>query len=238
MMNPSHPSAGSSPLLRSILLWGLLVLGVLLLAACRGSAPVPVPPPLPEPEPDPLAPLSQAARLYYDNSGGIADSVRIVIRDEAGWTDLWSRATSRQSSPPNRPTVDFEDQMVVAVGAGRMTPQDRIQVDSAGFYTERTVDGEEAEYFVVVVRTFEGCRLLDSDAFPLEIVRVPRFDGPIRWEERRQRQTDCPQSRVDPPTPGSDPPTDVGAGVRALLGSSLGALGEGLGSGVAAGGRP
>ncbi len=211
MMNPLNAATGGSGTLASPLRWSLLILVALVLAGCRGSAPAPPPPP--EPEPDPLAPLSQSARLYYDNSGGIADSVRLVVRDDQAWDDLWSRATSRQASPPPRPTMDFDDQMVVAVGAGRMTPQDRIQVDSAGFYTERTVDGEEAEYFVVVVRTFEGCRLLDSDAFPLEIVRVPRFDGAIRWEERRERQMDCPQARLGslgnptelpPPSPGHD----------------------------------
>lgn len=198
MMNPCSIARRDARPLSGFLLWSILILATLALGGCRGSAPAAAPPP-PEPEPDPLAPLAQSARLYYDNSGGIADSVRIVVRDEAAWEDLWSRATSRQSSPPGRPSVDFGEQMVVAVGAGRMTPQDRIQVDSAGFYTERTVDGEEAEYFVVVVRTFEGCRLLDSDAFPLEIVRVPRFDGPVRWEERRDRQADCPQLNGDAP---------------------------------------
>jgi len=176
----------------------LAALVALFLVGCRGG---PDAPPPPEPEPDPLAPLSSDARLYYDNSGGIADSVRIVSRDAESWQELWQRATSRQSSPPDRPTVDFEENMVVAVGAGRMTPQDRIQVDSAGFVDERTVDGVEQEYFLIVVRTVEGCRRLEADAYPLEIVRVPRFDGPIRWEERRQ-QEECQQVRRGS---GSDP---------------------------------
>ncbi len=171
--------------------FALAALAAFLLVGCRGG-PDAAPPP--EPEPDPLAPLSSDARLYYDNSGGIADSVRIVARDEASWQELWERATSRQTSPPDRPAVDFEENMVVAVGTGRMTPQDRIQVDSAGFVDERTVDGVEQEYFLIVVRTVEGCRRLEADAYPLEIVRVPRFDGPVRWEERRQ-QEECQQVR-------------------------------------------
>ena len=171
--------------------FALAALAAFLLVGCRGG-PDAAPPP--GPEPDPLAPLSSDARLYYDNSGGIADSVRIVARDEASWQELWERATSRQTSPPDRPAVDFEENMVVAVGTGRMTPQDRIQVDSAGFVDERTVDGVEQEYFLIVVRTVEGCRRLEADAYPLEIVRVPRFDGPVRWEERRQ-QEECQQVR-------------------------------------------
>ena len=170
----------------------MALLTALVLAGCRGGGEAPPPPP--EPEPDPLAPLSSDARLYYDNSGGIADSVRIVARDQESWQELWERATSRQTSPPDRPAVDFEQEMVVAVGAGRMTPQDRIQVDSAGFVDERTVDGVEREYFVIVVRTIEGCRRLEADAYPLEIVRVPRFDGPVRWEERSEQEPDCQQA--------------------------------------------
>jgi hypothetical protein len=172
-------------------LWSLVALIALVAAGCRGGGDEPPSPP--EPEPDPLAPLASSARLYYDNSGGISDSLRVVVRDEDDWQDLWDRATSRQSSPPSRPTVDFTEEMVVAVGTGRMTPQDRIQVDSAGFYTERTVDGAEEEYFIVVVRTHEGCRRLEADAYPLEIVKVPRFDGSVRWEERREQATDCDQ---------------------------------------------
>jgi hypothetical protein len=171
---------------------GLVLGGLVLLAACRGGgAPTIVLPPPPPPAPDPITPLASSARLYYDNGGGIADSVRFVVRDPEGFTALWQRATSRQTSPPPRPNIDFHEEMVLAVGAGRMTPQDRIQVDSAGFFTERTVDGAEATYFLVIVRTVEGCRLIESDAFPLEIVKVPRFDGPLRWEERRSRPTDC-----------------------------------------------
>jgi hypothetical protein len=171
-----------------------LTLGIALLAlsaaGCRGGGALSGPAPVS----DPLSPLSSAARLYYDNGGGIADSVRVVVRDAGAWEELWARATSRQASPPDRPSVDFSDEMVVAVGAGRMTPQDRIQVDSAGYHRQRTVDGIEEEYFVVVVRTIEGCRRLEIDAFPLEIVKVPRFDGPVRWEERRERPTECEQT--------------------------------------------
>jgi hypothetical protein len=190
--------------------WSIAILAAIALVACRGGGD---PPPLPpEPEPDPLAPLASSARLYYDNSGGIADSIRMVVRDEAEWEDLWTRATSRQSSPPPRPQVDFGEEMVVAVGAGRMTPQDRIQVDSAGYYDERTVDGAEEQYFLVVVRTVQGCRRLDSDAFPLEIVKVPRFEGTVRWEERTERDTDCQdeEARLLPERPATPALSGIG----------------------------
>jgi len=199
MMPPSPFRAPTcAPALhRRLVFWrGLALTGLILLSACRGGgAPTIILPPPPPPAPDPITPLATSARLYYDNGGGIPDSVRFVVRDPEGWDGLWRRATSRQSSPPPRPDIDFREEMVLAVGAGRMTPQDRIQVDSAGFFTERTVDGAESTYFLVIVRTVEGCRLIESDAFPLEIVKVPRFDGPLRWEERRNRQTDCGSTR-------------------------------------------
>ncbi|TVR67669.1 MAG: hypothetical protein EA422_00240, partial [Gemmatimonadales bacterium] len=68
MMNPSTIARRDARSLSGLLLWSMLILAALALGGCRGSAPAPPPPP--EPEPDPLAPLSQSARLYYDNSGG------------------------------------------------------------------------------------------------------------------------------------------------------------------------
>lgn len=165
-----------------------LLLAALVLPACWGGS-APAPPT--GPEHDPVMPLASTARLYYDNGGGISDSIRIVVRAPDAWNEVWERATSRQAAPPARPDVDFENEMVVVVGAGRMTPEDQIRVDSAGVRAERTVDGTLEEYFEIVVRTRLGCRRFESAAFPLEIVRVPRYDGTVRWTERREQPTGC-----------------------------------------------
>lgn len=159
----------------------------LLAAACGGSAP-PVPASVMAPA---LAPVGDGDRLYYDNSGGIADSVRIVVRTSDELTDIWARATSRQSAPPPVPTVDFADRMVVVVGAGRLTPEDQIRVDSVGIRTVTDAAGVDEDVLAVVVRTISGCGRFQVDAYPVEIVTVPRFGGDVRFVERTSSDPNC-----------------------------------------------
>lgn len=170
-------------------------------AACGGSSEPPGPV-----GPAPLAPLGAADRLYSDNGEGITDSVRIVIRDPGALQDVWTRATRHQTSPVPPPSVDFEEHMVVVVGAGRMTPQDRIRVDSVGVRTATDAQGDSERVLFVRVRTIQGCQQLNLDAYPVEIVRVPRFDGPVRFTGGRERDPNCqaaggPASRPAPYSP-------------------------------------
>ncbi len=160
---------------------------VLMAGACgmhRKAAP---PPPQAAPA---LAPISPLARLYYDNGGGIQDSVRLVVRDPNALASAWQRATSGQASPPPQPTVDFGHDMVLVVGAGRMTPDDQIHVDSVGMRKENA-DGKVRDVLIAWVSTIESCRRFRAEAYPLEIVRVRRFDGTVRFAEQRVKPTGC-----------------------------------------------
>lgn len=137
--------------------------------------------------PAPLGPVPETARLYYDDGGGLTDSTRLVVRGEAMWQEVWQRATAPRSAPPPLPVIDFSRDMILVVAAGRMTPEDQIRVDSVGVRRERTAEGEDQDVLTVVVRTAQGCGLFASEAYPVEIVRVRRFDGPVNFVERRQR---------------------------------------------------
>jgi hypothetical protein len=152
---------------------------------------VPTNAPAPAQQQDVLGPVSGQSRLYADNTGGFTDSLRLVVRDEEGWDDAWQRATSGQSSPPPRPAVDFQENMVVVVAAGRMTPEDRIRVDSVGVRSVRTEAGTLEDAFEIVVRTEQGCGRLRVDAFPFEIIRTRRFEGPVRFIKRRSTAEGC-----------------------------------------------
>lgn len=163
---------------------GVVALGALVaLAACRSGG---GPPPPEEPE-APMVPLAPGAELYYDDSGGVTQEIREVVRDPEGLREMWEQATEPRSEPPPVPDVDFEESMVLVVGAGRMSPGDRIQVDSAGVRTERTTEDEE-EIFEVIVRTVEACVDVSGEAFPLHVVRVPRFDGRVSFAERSDEE--------------------------------------------------
>jgi hypothetical protein len=163
-----------------------LLAAALLAAACgRGRPAAPVAgPPQPEPFPAPQ-------RLYYDNGGGVQDSLRLVIRDEAALRTHWERATSRQPSPPAPPAIDFGRDMVVLVATGRMTPEDQVQVDSATVSRAMSDAGRMEPVLHIHVRTIRGCRRFATDAYPVEIVRLRRFDGPIRFQERIDQAEGC-----------------------------------------------
>lgn len=160
----------------------LAVCGLLLVAGCGRGAPA---------IPAPLGPVPAAARIYYDNGGGIQDSVRLVIRDQESLRKFWSQVTSRQADPPPVPTVDWSREMLLVAAAGRMTPEARIRVDSIGIRREMSARGRMEDVLATVVRVTEGCRRFTTAGFPVEIVRVRRFDGPISWVHRRETTGNC-----------------------------------------------
>jgi hypothetical protein len=125
-----------------------------------------------------LAPVVSDARVFYDDGPAFRDSVRMVVRDSAAWQTVWTQATSTQASPPPLPAVNFARDMIVLVGAGRMTPGDQIHVDSVGV---------RGDAYVVVVRTTVQCRPFPAAVYPVEIVRVPQSDKPTAFAERRER---------------------------------------------------
>jgi len=130
-----------------------------------------------------LQPLADSAQVYYDNGMAFADSARIVVRDAAAWRAIWQRATRPQASPPPMPDIDFNRDMIVLAAAGPMKPGDVIHVDSIG------VDGSTT---VLAVRTIAACQPFPSDAYPFEIIRIPRRDGPVQFIEHRTRAPSCP----------------------------------------------
>lgn len=158
-----------------------LAAAALLAAGCgRGRPPAPAP-----------APVLQPSVIYDDDAGGMRDSVRLVVRDPAAFRALWQSATQGQSSPPPLPSIDFAREMVVAVGAGRMSPDDRIRVDSVSLRAEAGGARGARSSLVVLVRTTEGCRGFAAASWPVQLVRVRRHDGPVVFVERRVRAEDC-----------------------------------------------
>jgi hypothetical protein len=132
-------------------------------------------------------PLAADSRLYTDNAGGVADSMRTVVRDAGTLRLLWQQATTGQSAPPPVPSIDFGRDMVLVVAAGRMTPDDEIRVDSVRVRREADASGRSQEVMSILVRVIEGCGRFSAPAFPIDVVRVRRFDGPVNFVERRER---------------------------------------------------
>lgn len=136
--------------------------------------------------------VPEDATVYYDNAGGIQDSLRLVVRDDATLRDVWAQATSQQASPPPPPEVGFAREMLLVAAAGRLTPEDQIRVDSVVVQHRTLATGKQEEVLAAVVRIIEGCRRFETPAFPVQIVRIRRFDGPVVFVERRERAANCP----------------------------------------------
>jgi hypothetical protein len=129
------------------------------------------------------APVLASALLYQDISSGIRDSTRLVIRDADSFNAYWQRATSSQPTPPPVPAIDFSKEMIVLVAAGRMNPQPEFRVDDVRVGREQT-GGEAVDVLTIVVETVQSCSRIRVDAYPISIMRVSKFDGPVRWEDR------------------------------------------------------
>jgi hypothetical protein len=156
-----------------------LLVGLLVAGACsRGRQAA---------APAPWLPLAADARLYTDNAGGIQDSLRTVVRDASTLRLFWQQATAGQVSPPAVPDVDFTREMVLVAAAGRMTPEDEIRVDSVRVRRETDASGRAEEVMSVLVSTVEGCGSFRAPAFPVDVVRVRRFEGRVSFIERRER---------------------------------------------------
>ncbi len=170
---------------RRLALTILALLGGVALPACfghKGGAPA---------GPAPIQALTSTQRIYYDNGGGIQDSLRLAIRDARTFSSLWQRATAGQATPPPAPTIDFGREMVLVAAAGRMTPDDQIQVDSVAVRKERTPDGKLQDVLTAWVRVTQGCHRFRADAYPVELVRVREFSGPVHFVDQRVQATGC-----------------------------------------------
>lgn len=155
------------------------------------------------PAPEPLCcDIDRSDILYHHDGSGIRDSSRLVVRQQGEFEELWNQATAPASDPPELPTVDFERFMVLAVAAGTSSPGDQIYVDSAGVREEGTPDGRR-EVLKVYVRTVHTCGDFQADTYPLQIVRVQRFDGPVEFFEESEAGSGC--SRNPPPIEAGEP---------------------------------
>ena len=160
----------------------VVLLAALGATACgRGSVPAP----------RALAPVAIEARLWRADDGGIPDSTEHVIRDAETMRDLWQRATSTQATPPDLDPIDFRRQMVLLVAAGRMSPEDEIRIDSIGVRSEPMPDGGRQDVLAVQYSITENCSRFPGDVYPVEIVRVSRYDGRVRFIGRRNRSDSC-----------------------------------------------
>ena len=121
---------------------------------------------LPPPSPSPPALSAESSFAFFLTSSILIPKASIKIL----------------RSPPAMPVVDFQREMLIVAAAGRMSPGDRIQIDSVGV---------REDLYVVVVSTVVECEPFPADAYPVVIVRVPRDERAVAFSEKRTRAAHC-----------------------------------------------
>ena len=157
--------------------------GILLcLAVACNPAATPTPDegvPRRQPGPMTMQPLDSTLHSYYRYSSGYPDSARLIVRDNSAWSTLWTRIVSNHGPTPATPAIDFANEMVIAVAMGTR---------SSGGYTIRiaAVEQRTDDIAVTVVSTSPGrsCGTTAALTAPMDIVRVPRSDLPVRFIEQ------------------------------------------------------
>jgi hypothetical protein len=109
---------------------------------------------------------------------GFDTPARLVVRDAVTWQGVWAQ-TFRGGSVPPIPVIDFSREMLVVVALGS---------HSSGGYGI-LLDGASAEAtgdLAVAVRSISpgsGCGVTAAFTQPVDIARVPRRDGAVRFVE-------------------------------------------------------
>jgi hypothetical protein len=108
--------------------------------------------------------------VVSETHSGLATARREVIRDAAGWSRLWAEIHAGRTPAPERPAVDFEREMLIAVATGTR-PSGGFSIQVTGVTTR----GDTLE-----VAVLERCP--ESDAIvtlaltqPVEVVRVAKL---------------------------------------------------------------
>lgn len=125
----------------------------------------------------------QLTVLTATSFSGIDESARVVVRDAPEWTRYRERLGGDPAA--SLPAVDFSREMVIVVAMGRRpTGGFGIEVDS--------VVARDGSMVVAVTQTAPGSTCMTTQAFtaPAAAVRVPRFEGPVRFAET-SRTREC-----------------------------------------------
>jgi hypothetical protein len=112
---------------------------------------------------------------------GLSTRRRMVIREPAGWAELWGEAMANRTPAPEAPTVDFDRFMVIVVSMGsRRTGGYAISVDGIDRQRDRLV------VTVLEVEPGPGCVTTQAFTSPWTAVRIPATEGPVTFVERQE----------------------------------------------------
>jgi hypothetical protein len=131
---------------------------------------------------EPLTVTRLASEPYpFTSFSGLTDSARVVVRDARAWEAIWGEIWRHHIRLPELPAIDFQREMVVVAALGsRRSGGYGILVDGA----TRTAEGAE----VSILKQSPGARCGTTGGItaPVDIARLPRVEGTVRFRERSE----------------------------------------------------
>jgi hypothetical protein len=128
-------------------------------------------------------PEDQVQTLVQEVASGIDARRRGVVRTADEWSAFWSEVYAGRDPVPERPDVDFDQNMVIVAAMGTRP--------SGGYLVAfETIGRTGADYHVVVRETSPGRSCMTTAALtqPVVAVRVARSDGNVSFIERTTTQ--------------------------------------------------
>jgi hypothetical protein len=113
---------------------------------------------------------------------GIGDPTRSVIRDSTAWKDFWAQANAQVEPAPPLPAVNFADSMLLVATLGtRSSGGHSVSIDSVA-------RGTTLRVFVTAVSPGSDCVTTMAITWPVQVVRVARFDGSVEFVEAEREE--------------------------------------------------
>ncbi len=148
-----------------------------LAAACSGSAPVPG-----DEAPQATVTRIDSSAVVLATGQGLGDPTRAVIRDSTEWAAFWMQAHALMEPVPPPPAVDFDTEMLLVAALGtRSSGGHAVTIDSVA-------RGTTLRVFVTAVAPGADCITTMAITWPVQVVRVPRFDGSVEFVEGERVQ--------------------------------------------------
>ncbi len=142
------------------------------------------------------------ASLEQGSESGIEERREVVVRDAQAWQQLWDEHTEMQLDPPEAPSVDFDERMVVAVFKGQSAN------GCHGAEISQVSGNETQQAMVVHGAYFEQVDTFCTEAIthPYHMATVPHWGGEVIFDmiqEQRGNASDDGDGADDDPDNGA-----------------------------------
>jgi protease stability complex PrcB-like protein len=134
--------------------------------------------------PVPITRYGSDSSAYTLNSG-IGSPREEVVRDSAAWHRLWEEIHATTTPVPDLPQVDFSQDMILVAAMGSQ-PTGGYDI----LLTGATQDSAGLTVALLERRPGTECMTTQALTRPLDLAKVPRLDGEVRFVESLE-ETSC-----------------------------------------------